>query len=166
VYRNSWRHNAKHMFHPPERKFDRLLEDNGRRRRGGQDHRVCYNQRQLWSSNRLTYRKVWAETQNHCRIHEHIITVSVSTATVQSLRRLDDQLETNIRGLESLGEMQENYGTLLVLVILQRLPPDTRCNLARHHGTGSYKLDELQRTIYREIDIMDSDSTYFDSPDV
>jgi len=58
-------------------------------------------------------------------------------ATLQGLRRFYDQLETNIRGLESLGELQENYGTLLVPVILQRLPPDTRRNLASDHGTGS-----------------------------
>jgi len=56
-------------------------------------------------------------------------------ATLQGLRRFYDQLETNLRDLESLGELQENYGTLLVLVILQRLPPDTRRNLARDHGT-------------------------------
>jgi len=68
-------------------------------------------------------------------------------ATVQGLRRVYDQLETNIRCLESLGELQENYGTLLVPVILQRLPPDIRRNLARDHGTGRWKLNELRRAI-------------------
>jgi len=87
-------------------------------------------------------------------------------ATLQGLRRFYDQLETNIRGLESLGELQENYGTLLVPVILQRLPPETRRNLARDHGTGSWKLNDLRRALYREIDIMDAGNTDGDHTEV
>ena len=66
-----------------------------------------------------------------------LLQLSSPPATGQGLRRFCDQLETNIRGLESLEELQENYGTLLVPFILQRFPPDTRRNLARDHGTGS-----------------------------
>ena len=87
-------------------------------------------------------------------------------ATVQGLRRFYDQLETNIRGLESLGELQDNYSSLLVPVILQRLPHETKRNLAREHGSGSWKLHELRHAIYREIAIMDTGNADTGSTDV
>ena len=39
-----------------------------------------------------------------------------------SLRSFYDIMESSIRGLESLGQSQESFGSLLVSIILQKLP--------------------------------------------
>ncbi|XP_060591844.1 uncharacterized protein LOC132746639 [Ruditapes philippinarum] len=57
---------------------------------------------------------------------------------IRELRQFYDMLETNIRGLESLSELQDTYGNLLIRIILERLPPETRRHLAREHGIGSW----------------------------
>ncbi|XP_071153114.1 uncharacterized protein [Mytilus edulis] len=52
-----------------------------------------------------------------------------------SLRQFYNQIETYVRGLESLGQSQDSYGTLLVPIILKKLPGEIKKNLAREHGT-------------------------------
>ena len=43
-----------------------------------------------------------------------------------SLRHLYDKMETYIRGLESLGQSQDIYGTLFVPTILSKLPGEIK----------------------------------------
>ncbi|WAR15268.1 hypothetical protein MAR_005373 [Mya arenaria] len=62
------------------------------------------------------------------------------------LHNFYDRLETTIRGLESLGE--DGYGNLLIPIILERLPPETRRHYAREHGTGSWTLSEHRTRDY------------------
>ena len=38
-------------------------------------------------------------------------------ANIRELRYFYDRLETNIRGLEALGEAQDSYGNLLIPII-------------------------------------------------
>jgi len=54
-------------------------------------------------------------------------------ANITDLRLFYDRLETNIWGLEALGEAQDSYGNLLIPIILERLPSETRKNLAREN---------------------------------
>lgn len=75
---------------------------------------------------------------------------------LQDLKMFYDRLETNIRGLASLGESQDNYGNLLIPVILDKLPAETRQHLARDHGSDGWTLPELLRAISREIEILDA----------
>jgi hypothetical protein len=50
-----------------------------------------------------------------------------------SLQLFYDTMETHIRGLESLGKSHNNYGDLLVPIVLGKLPNQVRTNLARDH---------------------------------
>ena len=68
---------------------------------------------------------------------------------IRELRVFYDKLETNIRGLESLGELQDTYGNLLIPIILERLPSETRRHLARDHGTGSWTFPSLRKALNR-----------------
>ena len=60
----------------------------------------------------------------------HLLTLQPPNSTVSSLRFFYDRMETYIRGLESLGQNQDMYGSLLVPVVLDKLPADIRKNLA------------------------------------
>ena len=48
-----------------------------------------------------------------------------------SLRSFHDSVENHIRGLSALGQSRDSYGTLLVPIILGKLPVETRRSLAR-----------------------------------
>jgi len=74
-------------------------------------------------------------------------------ANITDLRFFYDRLETNIRGLEELGEAQDTYGNLLIPIILERLPYETRKNQARENKSGSLILSDLRQAIFREIKI-------------
>ncbi|XP_061168132.1 uncharacterized protein LOC133177057 [Saccostrea echinata] len=73
-----------------------------------------------------------------------------------SLRHFHDQVETYVRGLESYGQAQETYGSLLVPVILNKLPSELRKNLAREHGSTNWLLGDLRNSLYRELEILEA----------
>ncbi|XP_053406494.1 uncharacterized protein LOC128559265 [Mercenaria mercenaria] len=76
--------------------------------------------------------------------------------TLSSLRNYYDKLETYIRGLESLNQHQESYGTLLVPVVFDKLPAEIRKSLAREHKGSNLQLNELRKAIYEEINVMEA----------
>ena len=75
---------------------------------------------------------------------------------LQSLRHFYDKMETYIRGLESVGQYQDTYGSLLVPIVLDKLSGEIRENLAREYGDSNWKLDDLRRAINREINIIEA----------
>ena len=68
-------------------------------------------------------------------------------SNLYSLRDFHDKSEAYIRGLESLEQGQEMYGSLLIPVILGILPNDIRMNITRHHGNDKWDIESLRRTI-------------------
>ena len=70
--------------------------------------------------------------------------------------RLFYVVENHIRGLSSLGVPKVSYGTLLVPIILGKLSPPTRRNLAREHSNLKWTIDELQAALLKEIRILES----------
>ncbi|XP_053378517.1 uncharacterized protein LOC123533242 [Mercenaria mercenaria] len=83
--------------------------------------------------------------QKHKIVHTYmqtLLNIPAPSYTLHGLRNYIDKLESYIRGLESLGECQSNYGTLLVPVIIDKLPAEIRKNLAREHGSDNWQLDE------------------------
>ena len=62
------------------------------------------------------------------------------------------------RSLSSLGKSRETYGSLLVPIILNKLPADVRVNLARQHGSDEWTIDELQGALLTEIRILEMGS--------
>ncbi|CAC5392767.1 unnamed protein product [Mytilus coruscus] len=73
-----------------------------------------------------------------------------------SLRFYGDKLESYLRGLESLGQTPEMYGSLLVPVVLDKLPIDIRKSIAREHERDNLILENLRKSITREIDILEA----------
>lgn len=61
-----------------------------------------------------------------------------------SLHRFYDSMENHIQSLKGLGKTQDNYGDLLVPIILSKL-------LIHEHRTTDWVLEQLQKAIYRGI---------------
>ena len=76
--------------------------------------------------------------------------------TVDSIRIYYDKMETYVRGLESLGQTDDTYGSLLVPIILNKLPGEIRKNLAREHRSTNWILRDLRRAIWDELSIMEA----------
>ncbi|XP_052245580.1 uncharacterized protein LOC127854555 [Dreissena polymorpha] len=95
----------------------------------------------------------------HCKIvhanMQALLKLPSPTSTVASLRGFYDRMETYIRGLESLGQHQDMYGSLLVPVVLEKLPMDIRKNLARVNENNDWFLQDLRRAINKEINILE-----------
>ena len=73
-----------------------------------------------------------------------------------SLRSFFDNVEKNIRGLASVGVSHDSYGSLLVSILLGKLPEDLRKTLAREHNTSDWTLDQVRKSILREINILEA----------
>ena len=90
-----------------------------------------------------------------------LVNIQPPTNTLHSLRNFYDKTETYVRGLESLGQMEDSYGVLLVPVMLGKLPAEVKRNITRGHGSTDWNLGDLRRAIWTEINIMDAgNSTY------
>ena len=80
------------------------------------------------------------------------------TNSLGSLQKFLDTIESHIRSLSSLGKDVNSYALLLVPIILSKLPPNTKKNLARNHPADEWRLEELQEAIQSEIRIFESGS--------
>jgi len=67
------------------------------------------------------------------------------------LRKLYDEIEVRIRGLQSMGIQADSYGTLLVPVLLSKLPDDVKLEISRGVEDGKWKLDDLFKKLIAEI---------------
>ena len=68
------------------------------------------------------------------------------------LRFVYDQINVHIRGLNSLGVCSEQYGSLLIPVIMSKLPNDIRLRIARETTSEVWKMDELLEVIKAEVE--------------
>jgi len=84
----------------------------------------------------------------HCKIvhatMQALLKLPVLSSSVASLQAFCDRMESYIRGLESLGQHQDMYGSLLVPVVLEKLPVDTRRNLVRVNENNDWQLHDLR----------------------
>lgn len=76
--------------------------------------------------------------------------------TLISLRQFTDMMEATIRGLEALGQAEDSYGSLLVPIVMEKLPTTIRQNLVRELGCRQWSLSEFRCGINRELDIMEA----------
>jgi len=58
---------------------------------------------------------------------------SYSTDCPQSLKFVYDQITVHIRGLKTLGIGLEKYGSLLIPIIMSKLPGEIRLRITRDH---------------------------------
>ena len=61
-------------------------------------------------------------------------------------------MESQVRGLKSLGVESSSYGSLLLSVLLQKLPSELRLVLSRKVSEADWNLDELLKQLEREIE--------------
>ena len=69
-----------------------------------------------------------------------------------SLRFVYDKISVHIRGLASLGISSNSYGSLLIPIIMQKLPQEIRLEIARISTSDVWKIQELLDTIKKEIE--------------
>ena len=63
------------------------------------------------------------------------------------LRAIYDKIMVNIRGLESLGISSEKYGSLLIPVIMSRMPSDITLQVARKTSEDIWSIEEIMTII-------------------
>ncbi|KAL5009110.1 hypothetical protein ScPMuIL_014691 [Solemya velum] len=95
--------------------------------------------------------------------HHKIITACMqslidlpSPKNSNGLKYFYDRMETYIRNLQSLGQCQDSYGTLLIPIIIGKLPADVRRNIMRDNGSDKWELNSLRERIRKEICIQEA----------
>ena len=68
------------------------------------------------------------------------------------LRLVYDQVSVNVRGLESLGVKAKQHGSLLIPVIMSKLPEEVRMQIARNSSNEVWKIDDLLKLIKQEVE--------------
>ena len=69
------------------------------------------------------------------------------TNSLASLRIFYDSVESHIRGLSFIGKSEHSYGDILVPILLGKLSPEIRRNLAREHFNTQWILADLMAAI-------------------
>ena len=69
-----------------------------------------------------------------------------------SLRSVYDRINVHIRGLSTLGIKSEQYGSLLIPVIMTKLPDNIQLRIARETKSDVWKLDDLMKVIRDEVE--------------
>ena len=88
--------------------------------------------------------------------HTHaLIELPGPTKDLWSLLLFHDITENHIRGLASLGVSKESYSTLLVPIILGKLPAPVWRNLARDHDQTRWTINDLQAAMLKEIRVLE-----------
>ena len=59
-----------------------------------------------------------------------------------SLRFVYDKLSVYVRGLKSLGVSAEQYGSLLIAIVMSKLPDDLRLQIARNTKEEICKIED------------------------
>jgi hypothetical protein len=67
---------------------------------------------------------------------------------LRGLRRLYNEVETNVRSLKALGVERDSYGTMLTSVLLTKLPPEVRLIATRKEHLD---LETLQTILEEEL---------------
>ncbi len=96
--------------------------------------------------------------QPHKLVNAHmqaLLDLTSPTNSLVALQLFHDSVESHIRSLSSLGKSHETYGSLLVPIILGKLPTEIRRNLARDHGNDEWTIDKLQDAVLKEIRILE-----------
>ena len=83
---------------------------------------------------------------------ESLSKIRAPSSDIKNLREFHDTCEANIRGLETLGVMTESYGSLLIPILLKKIPEDIRCLIFRADPLVDSSLDRLRVAIRQEIE--------------
>ena len=90
---------------------------------------------------------------------DEILKIPLSTDRLSSLRFVYDSLSVHVRGLQSVGISSDQYGSLLIPIIMAKLPNDVRLAIARKASSNVWKIDELLNTIKFEVEAREASGT-------
>ena len=81
----------------------------------------------------------------HLLIHKHMTTIlSLDTISsifdLKNLRKVYDEVETQIRSLENLGLDPKSYGSLFVPVLMSKLPNELKLLISRQFGKNIWEI--------------------------
>ena len=82
---------------------------------------------------------------------QHLLNLRSPTPGLNGLKVFYDTAESYIRGLETMGKPQESYGSMLVPIMLGKLPGNVRQNITCDHGNDKWDLYSLREALRREI---------------
>jgi hypothetical protein len=74
------------------------------------------------------------------------------------LRLICDKVEVNVRGLESLGETSDKYGSFLIPIIMSKLPPDVRLQIARVTTKDVWQIEQVFNVLKSEVQVREMSS--------
>ena len=86
----------------------------------------------------------------HMEILMNIESVT-SSRDLKALRKLHDLVESHVRSLSAIGVDPASYGSLLVPVLLNKLPSELQLIASRKIPEGGWSLDPLLKIIEEEI---------------
>ena len=75
----------------------------------------------------------------------------VFTPNVKNLRKLYDKIDSNVRALANLGINYEQFGSLLIPIILEKLPNVMKLQVSRKFGSGTWNIELFLASINEEI---------------
>lgn len=87
---------------------------------------------------------------------QSLISLPSPSANIRDIKNFYDSMENYIRGLEGMGQTHESYGSLLVPIILNKIPGNIRQNMVRVNGNDRWNLQLLRDAIQHEITIQEA----------
>ena len=75
-----------------------------------------------------------------------------NTSDIQALRGIYDTLDFNIKNLKQLDVDVETYGSLLIAIILERIPEEIRIKISLHFGENEWNLGETLDVLKTQIE--------------
>ena len=75
-----------------------------------------------------------------------------SSGDIRSIRRLYDTIESHIRSLKTLGVESDSYGSLLVRVIMNKIPEEMRLIVSRNFNQSTWDVNSMLRSFKAELE--------------
>ena len=75
----------------------------------------------------------------------------VYSPNVRSLRELYDNVESNVRAIENLGISYEQFGSLLISIILEKLPNMIKLKISKKLGSSNWNVQDFLACINEKI---------------
>ena len=96
----------------------------------------------------------FGKTQHIISTHldELLKIAACTTDKTSQLRFVYDKISINVRGLEALGVNSSQYGSLLIPVVMSKLPQDVRLQIARNTAQDVWEMLELLSVIRKEVE--------------
>ena len=80
------------------------------------------------------------------------LTAVTSHHDVKGLRQLCDAIDANVRGLKALEVEAESYGSLMVSILMNKLPSEIRLIVSRNLTSEKWDFKDVMQIVEQEVD--------------